>query len=166
MVLATGKRQSELHALQHGVRWVKGRYRKVELIPSPSFISKTHLAADVGALRPFTHSSFYELAGREGKVDKLLCPIRTLCYYLKRSDSYHSPEHRDEYHGAHYFHLHEGEAIVMAYASSSKEVALTCFLFNVGSAERGAWTTPNVFISFYLQDFTVDTLTNLCSETL
>ena len=74
LALATGKRRGELHALQHGVRWIKGNYRQVELIPSPSFISKNQLAADVGALRPFTLSSLDELAGPEGKEDKLLCP--------------------------------------------------------------------------------------------
>ena len=90
LALATGKRRGELHALQHGVPWIKGNYRQVELIPSPNFISKTQLAADVGALRPFTVSSLDELAGPEGKEDKLLCPLRTLCFYLKRSDEYRS----------------------------------------------------------------------------
>ena len=78
----------------YGVCWVKGNYRQVELIPSPNFISKTQLAADVGALRPFTLSSLDELAGPEGKDDKLLCPLRTLCYYLKRYDEYRSSDQK------------------------------------------------------------------------
>ena len=94
LALDTGKRRGELHALQHGVRWIKGKYRQVELIPSPGLISKTQPAADVGALRQFTLSSLDELVGPEGKKEILLCPLRTLCYYLKRSDEYRSPNQK------------------------------------------------------------------------
>ena len=38
--------------------------------------------------------------------------------------------------------------------------ALKCFSMT-DLLKDGAWTTPNVFISFYLQDFSVDSVTNL-----
>ena len=188
MALATGKRRGELHALQHGVRWIKGKYRQVELIPSPNFISKTQLAADVGALRPFTVSSLDELAGPEGKDDKLLCPLRTLCFYLSRSDEYRSESQKKLFIShrrgmtkditAHTISTYIKEAIILAYASSSARTtpsaikahsvrhvatslqALKCFSMT-DLLKAGAWTTPNVFISFYLQEFSVDSVTKL-----
>ena len=37
-----------------------------------------------------TISSLDELAGPEGKDDRLLCPVRALRYYLQRSNEYRS----------------------------------------------------------------------------
>ena len=88
--LASGKRRVEIHAITKAVRWVQGEFRKVELRPSADFISKTQLASDIGKLRPFTISSLDELAGPEGRDNKLLCPVRALRYYHQRSNEYRS----------------------------------------------------------------------------
>lgn len=186
--LASGKRRSEIHAITKGVRWIQGEFRKVELRPSADFISKTQLACDIGKLRPFTISSLDELAGPEGKDDKLLCPVRSLRYYLQRSSEYRSEEQQKLFISYRRgmakdirpmtISAYIREAIVLAYASdpgravpsqikahSVRHVAtslqaLKCFSLD-DLLKAGAWSTPNVFISFYLQEFSVDSLTNL-----
>ena len=91
VALATGKRRSELHALSAEVKWIKGGLRTAELMPVADFVSKTHMAtAGLGALKPIVLGSLDDMAGPEGKEEKLLCPVRTLAYYLERSKEYRS----------------------------------------------------------------------------
>ena len=79
---------------------------------------------------------------------------------------------------AHTISTYIKEAIILAYASSSNRTtpsaikahsvrhvatslqALKCFSMT-DLLKAGAWTTPNVFISFYLQEFSVDSVTKL-----
>ncbi len=185
--LASGKRRSEIHAILRGVRWIKGEFAEVELIPSADFVSKTQLATDLGKLRPFTLRSLDELAGKEGEADKLLCPVRTLRYYLERSDEYRSPSQKKLFISyrrgmtkditSFTISSYIKNAIMLAYTSNDKVVpsqikahsvrhvatslqALKCYSVD-DLLKAGAWSTPNVFISFYLQEFSVDSLTNL-----
>ena len=91
VALATGKRRSELHALSTEVKWIKGGLRTAELTPVADFVSKTHMAmAGLGALKPIVLRSLDDMAGSEGKEEKLLCPVHTLAYYLERSKEYRS----------------------------------------------------------------------------
>ena len=86
VALASGKRRSELHVLSADVRWLKGGVRTAELVPLSDFISKTHLSsAGLGALRPIQIRALDDVAGPEGIGEKLLCPVRSLRFYLDRS---------------------------------------------------------------------------------
>ena len=90
---ATGKRRSEIHVLSQEVRWINGDVRKVKISPVPSFMSKTHVITNgLGTLRPITLSSLE--GGGEENGDHLLCPVRTLEFYMKRSAKYRSPEQK------------------------------------------------------------------------
>ena len=187
--LATGKRRSEIHAVTRSkVRWIQGKNREVELHPSPDFVSKTQLATDIGILQPFTIKSLDEFAGPEESEERRLCPVRSLRYYLTRSDTYRSSEQKRLFI-SHVRGMSKDvttatissyikETILMAYAASANDSAPSQIkahsVRHVATSLRalkavsmsdilraGAWSTPNVFISFYVQDFSVDSLTEL-----
>ena len=89
LALATGKRRSELHALSHEVRWINADVR------SPDFLSMTHVATNgLGAFQPVVLRSLDSAVGQDNSEDKLLCPVRTLSFYLQRSGEYGSPEQK------------------------------------------------------------------------
>ena len=191
IALASGKRRSELHALSADVRWIKGEVRTVELTPLPDFVSKTHLAsAGLGALRPIQLKALDEFAGPEGKDDKLLCPVRTLRYYLDRTHKYRSDSQKRLFISyrrgtvddvsKQTISAYLKEAILLAYQANSnsdtpggvhvkahsiRHVATSLAALKHYSLEdvmrAGAWTTPNVFLSFYMQDFSVDHVSKL-----
>ena len=70
-----------------------GDVRKVEISPVPSFMRKTsRITNGLGALRPITLSSLE--GGGEENGDHLLCPVRTLEFYMKRTAKYSSPEQK------------------------------------------------------------------------
>jgi len=83
IALASGKRRSEIAALvadQRHLQFADG-FSSVTLIPAVSFRSKTQ-----PVLRPsdtWTIPSLSLLVGAED--DRLLCPVRTLRYYLDRT---------------------------------------------------------------------------------
>ena len=85
LALGSGKR-SEIHAWQHKNIRHQSDWSKVSLFPSPSFLSKNHLAKEgpesvatvvIPALAPTLDKSL--------KSDRSLCPVRALCYYLDRT---------------------------------------------------------------------------------
>ena len=95
LALSTGKRRGELHALTKNVRWLSGAVRTVEILQVAKFLSKTHMKTNgLGALRSLTMSSFDEIVDLEDNEKRLLCPVRTLKAYMKRSDQYRSPEQK------------------------------------------------------------------------
>ncbi len=191
MALASGKRRSELHALSRNVQWIRGETKSAELSPIPEFISKTHMStAGLGALRPFVLHSLDQLAGPEGKGDKLLCPVRALAYYLDRSNQYRSDEQRLLFISYRRGMIKDiskqtisaylKEAILLAYvgkredssdlgihvkAHSVRHVATSLSALKHYSMDdvlkAGAWTTPNVFLNYYIQDFSVDAMSSL-----
>ena len=83
--LGSGKRRSEIHAWVH--RNIRHQdWSNVSLYPSPSFISKNHLAKEgpgcvalviIPALAPTLDKSL--------KEDRTLCPVRSLRYYLDKT---------------------------------------------------------------------------------
>ena len=190
VALATGKRRSELHAISKNFKWIKGDVRKIELSPVPEFLSKTHLAtAGLGAFKPIALTSLDDFAGPEGKEERLLCPVRALAYYIKRSSEY-----RTETQEKLFISYRRGmskdiskqtissyikEAIILAYQSSGTEqagsihikphsvrhVATSLSALKHYSMEdvlrAGAWTTSNVFLSFYMQDFSTESISKL-----
>ena len=93
MALATGKRRGELHALANVVNKLSDDWRRVELVPVPKFVGKTHYAT--GGTGTISSVVVQSLEGLEGRVlsieDKQLCPVYTLRRYRKVSDEYRSP---------------------------------------------------------------------------
>lgn len=190
--LATGKRRGELHALCRELKWVKGEHRKVQISPNPNFISKTHMATNgLGALKPIIISSLDEITGPNDTVERLLCPVRTLRYYLKRSDEYRSSEQRllfiSYQRGINKDICKQSisnyikEAVVMVYNEqnvkslkneplkikphSVRHIATSLSALKNFTMEdilkAGTWATPNVFISHYVQYFSTDELSKL-----
>ena len=191
LALASGKRRGELHALtREGVQEVHGEKPGRSLKPREDFLSKTHLkTAGLGALK----TVFIPTLTSEEDSGNLLCPVTCLDVYLARSDRWRSPEQKQLFipwnHGynkdlkprsiSNYLKA----AILLAYNDVSNDDDLISSLQVVPHTVRhvatsmkawkhfaldevlaaGGWTSPNTFISFYLHDFSRDTLTGLCS---
>jgi len=188
--LATGKRRSELHAFTRtGASSVHGSPKGMELRPDPTFISKTHIkTGGLGAMRSVFIPSMDDAVDVE-ESEKLLCPVRTLKFYMARSDMYRSPHQRKLFISwlvgktqditARTISAYIKLAITEAYKAASPELLAdlkikphsvrhvatslqALKLFSLADLLRaGSWTSPNVFISHYVQDFTVDSLTQL-----
>ena len=80
LALGSGKRRSEIHAwlyknIRHQENW-----SQVSIYPSPSFLSKNQLARDGPAsVAPVV------IPALAPTLDKSLCPVRALRYYLDRT---------------------------------------------------------------------------------
>ena len=184
--LASGKRRSELHALRReGVADSFGSKRGKLLYPLPSFVSKTQMKTDLGAL---THV-FIPRLETEDPVVQLLCPAECLMRYIRQSDIYRSTGQKQLF-----ISWQEGKtndltvttissyikkAVLMAYeeadddllsnlkvvphtvrhVASSLKALRSCSLQEIMQA--GTWASPNTFISHYLVDFTTDSLKGL-----
>ena len=84
LLLASGARRGEVHALTHrGIKFHE-KWDWVQLKPSPSFISKTQLrTTGASALQPMVIPSLKKRAS--DKKDLTLCPVRALQIYLSRT---------------------------------------------------------------------------------
>ena len=191
LALATGKRRGELHALAKDVRWLSGAVRAVEISPVPEFLSKTHVKTNgLGALRPLTVSSLDVAVESEDNEERLLCPVRTLEAYLSRSDQYRSPEQKRLFISyrrgtvkdisRQTISVYIKEAVVLAYSDPSQKdtkspvhvkphsvrhVATSLSALRNFSLDdvlkAGAWSSPNVFLKHYVQNFSTDALSKL-----
>ena len=191
LALATGKRRGELHALAKDVRWLSGAVRAVEISPVPEFLSKTHVKTNgLGALRPLTVSSLDGAVESEDNEERLLCPVRTLEAYLSRSDQYRSPEQKRLFISyrrgtvkdisRQTISVYIKEAVVLAYSDPSQKdtkspvhvkphsvrhVATSLSALRNFSLDdvlkAGAWSSPNVFLKHYVQNFSTDALSKL-----
>ena len=85
LALASGKRRSEIAALVADARHLQFAtgHSSVTLIPALTFRSKTQPA--LRPSEPWTIPSLAAVVGRED--DRLLCPVRALCWYLERTKS-------------------------------------------------------------------------------
>ena len=176
----------QIHALSRNVRWLSGDVRMVEISPVSSFMSKTHVSINgPGALRPITLSALPESQEEEvGDGDQLLCPVRTLEAYMNRSSEHRSD--KKTYHllpegfcsgyiETDNIWIHIKEAILLAYSNASqanipspvhvkphsvRHVATSLSplrTFSLNEVLRaGAWSSPNVFIKHYVQNFSTD----------
>ena len=189
LTLASGKRRSELHALTPRVQWTQGTNKGIVLCPSAKFIRKAHLSASDGwgVLRPFFIPALDEVAGSDGTP---LCPVRCLKYYLKRTEGFRSTDQQKLIISYRHGRVKDisrltissyiKDAILLAYsdtkqkyikelpvvkAHSVRHVAMSLNTFkyyNMDDVLRaGAWTTPNVFLSHYVQEFSMDSLSKL-----
>ena len=162
----------------------------MELKPVPSFVSTTQLASQgLGSLRPFIIPALDSLVGDDDE-ERLLCPVRCLKYYMKRIESYRSTEQKRliiSYRrgmvkdiSKQSISCYIKEAILLAYQESDNSITDSLPLIKAHSIRHvatslnalkfyslddvlkaGAWTSPNVFLNHYVQDFSVEALTNL-----
>ena len=86
LTLASSKRRSEIHALsvEDGHCRFNNNNASVTLLTQPGFLAKTQLPST--ASLPFTIPSLSEVCGRDDE-DRLLCPVRSLRFYLTRVKS-------------------------------------------------------------------------------
>ena len=86
LALASGKRRSEIHAwlnknIRHQADW-----SKVSLYPSPSFLTKNHLAKEgPECVAPVVIPALAPTLDKSLKEDRSLCPVRALRYYLDKT---------------------------------------------------------------------------------
>ena len=192
LALATGKRRGELHALSCNVQWIKGDTVAVRLSPVPDFISKTHIATSgLSAFQSVDVQALDKVVGSADVEERLLCPVRTLRYYMSRADTYRSKDQKKLFIS----HMrgknkdvskqaissYIKEAICLAYkdldpkseiyktlgikAHSVRHIATSLnALRNFSMCDllkAGTWRSPNVFLSHYMQNFTTDELSKL-----
>ena len=86
LALGSGKRRSEIHAWVHRNIRHQEDWSKVSLYPSPSFISKNHLAKEgPGCVAPVIIPALAPTLDKSLKEDRTLCPVRSLRYYLDKT---------------------------------------------------------------------------------
>ena len=86
LALGSGKRRSEIHAWQHKNIRHQSDWSKVSLFPSPSFLSKNHLAKEgPESVAPVVIPALAPILDKSLKSDRSLCPVRALRYYLDRT---------------------------------------------------------------------------------
>ena len=86
LALGSEKRRSEIHAWVHRNIRHQEDWSNVSLSPSPSFISKNHLAKEGPAcVAPVIIPALAPSLDRSLKEDRSLCPVRALRYYLDKT---------------------------------------------------------------------------------
>jgi len=193
LALATGKRRSELHALDREVGKVRDNWDSVILRPRPEFLGKTHFAT--GGAGTFSEIVLPNIEKAPGFVlaDLSLCPVRTLRIYLRESDRYRSedqqrliisymknkPDDIKKQTISNYLKL----LVHQAYADSSKDHTV-CQDYNMRSHDlrgiaaslkasknatmgeilaAGVWSSASTFLTHYVKHFSRDDLSSLYS---
>merc|ERR1712121_47109 len=87
VTLASGARRGEIHALDYSkIRWSQD-HNQVFLKPNPFFMAKTHRPdRPMTAFKGFSIKALPRSDG-SSDPDRLLCPVRTLKFYLARTKS-------------------------------------------------------------------------------
>ena len=86
LVLASGKRRSEIHAWVANKVANLGQWEKVALFPSSDFIAKNQIAREGSqSVSPVTIPALTTIVDRQFKEDRTLCPVRALRFYLDRT---------------------------------------------------------------------------------
>ena len=86
LALGSGKRRSEIHAWVHRNIRHQEDWSNVSLYPSPSFISKNHLAKEgPSCVAPVIIPALAPTLDKSLKEDRTLCPVRSLRYYLDKT---------------------------------------------------------------------------------
>ena len=161
---------------------MNGEQSEALIYPDPAFISKTHLSSNgLGALQPVLVRSLDEAIPNEDNEERLLCPIRTLKQYLKRTSQYRCSEQKkliishqrglnkdissltvsayikELIMAAHREQNPDSVGSLSVKAHSVRKVATSLRSVKNLSMEEllraGAWTTPGVFLSHYVQSF-------------
>ena len=86
VLLASGARRSEIHAIPFKNVSYDKDFSHVTLRPSEKFIAKTQIRTG-NRLKAFRIPSLLSCLDKELTLDRKLCPCRSIKYYIKRSDS-------------------------------------------------------------------------------
>ncbi len=191
LALASGKRRSELHALDNVLFTTGADRSRVVLKPRADFLGKTHFSTRGAGT--FTEISIPCIASLEGATaaDNALCPVRVLRRYKQVSDEYrHGNQKRliisfvqGRNHDitkqaiSNYLKM----AVQIAYMESAQREAI-CDTFsmrphdlrgialslkactNVSMTDilaAGVWSSVGTFLKHYVKDFTHNELTKL-----
>ncbi len=182
ITLASGKRRSEVHAFTYKGFSRDPKWKHVTLRTDPSFVSKTDLAGNRRrVLTPVTIPAISTADGYSKKDDHKLCPVRSLKYYLRKTEdlrfgkkglfvSYKTGHSKDIAKNTISFWLRK--TISCAYSSASEEhlkkfqirpheiralASSWAFLKNIAMEEvmeSCSWRSKNTFIRHYLRDMT------------
>ena len=192
LALATGKRRSELHALDKDIRLVNDEWKEVVLRPRPDFLGKTHFAT--GGAGTFSEITLKSIDSAESYTlqEKSLCPVTTLRIYQRVSREYRSEGQErliisyvrgkaddiKKQTVSNYLKL----LVQQAYLASASDNSV-CQDFNMSAhdlrgiatslkasknvtmaeiLQSGVWASPNTFITHYVKKFTCDELSSLC----
>ena len=177
--LASGKRRSEIHALDFSkVQW-KDDNSKIRLGVTPSFLSKTQLASSppLSFEIPALHTSL----GPDMSNDSSLCPVRAIRMYMDRTQSsrgtkkllfisYKKNFNADIKSSTISFWIKKSIKLCYELADVPTDVAFkvkahdvralaasTAFMSRVPLnvvMEACSWSSHNTFTSFYLRDLT------------
>ena len=169
LALGSGKRRSEIHAWVHRNIRHQEDWSNVSLSPSPSFISKNHLAKEGPAcVAPVIIPALAPSLDRSLKEDRSLCPVRALRYYLDKTKDLRSGKELVFVS----FRKSFQKDIVPATVSSWIKQTITscqtnrlnnCIRFTASKAFQGGvpldqilaachWKSHNTFTQFYLKD--------------
>ena len=181
IALASGKRRSEIHAIERSsISWTETRDR-VTLRVNPSFVAKTQIAENVRAVQPIMIDSLRGFID-DSPEDLLLCPVRALFLYLDRTKQLNLVKSKKKLFVSYKVGRDKEilkvtisnwikKAIVEAYSTANKSDleyykikahqvrALSASLahFNQVPMEQVmdtcSWACHNTFTSFYLQNF-------------
>ena len=124
LALGSGKRRSEIHAWIHRNIRHQEDWSNVSLSPSPSFISKNHLAKEgPSCVAPVAIPALAPTLDRFLKEDRSLCPVRALRYYLDKHQRspdrqgvgfcFFQKEFPEGYCACHYFLLDQTDYCLM-----------------------------------------------------
>ena len=84
--LVSGKHRSDIHAWMNRYICNQEDWSQVSHHPLPSFLSDNQLAQEgPDSLAPVVIPALALILDKSLKEDRSLCPVRTLCYYLDRS---------------------------------------------------------------------------------
>ena len=181
LTLASGKRRSEIHAIErNSISWPEDK-SQITLRVIPEFIAKTQLSADVGSLQPIVVKSLSQFLS-EGMIEDLkLCPVRAIFCYLDRTKKEGLVKHKRLLFVSHKPGICRDitrstisswlkQTICLAYKSSSQTdwdahkvkahqvrafAASTAFYNKAPLGEvlqACTWASHNTFTSFYLQN--------------
>lgn len=183
LLLASGARRGEVHALDYASVQHEPKWKYVILKPHGKFISKTQLRSQ-GArkLESFRIPSLLGFVGRDLVRDQKLCPIRSLKTYLARTQDMREGKellfisHKREHKGDIHRNTISGwvrKLLHFVYSNSSEETSLlagtsthTIRGLAASLAYRGGvdveellrachWANQTTFTEFYLKDLSV-----------
>ena len=179
--LASAKRVSELHAMTVHINHTAG-WQEVSIPIDSSFLAKTQKPSDASTALGFVRIPALAPSVEPGLPDRLLCPVRSLKYYLKRTETLRgnikklflvtSPGTAKEaskdsisrwikvlIKEAH-SDITEGDARLASCRVHELRALATSLLFSATHSlqsvmEAACWRNHSTFSSFYLRDISV-----------
>jgi integrase len=180
VLLASGCRRGEVHALQYKRVLHDDKWKWVSLHPSETFISKTQLrTAGATALQPVTIRALSTTLDRDMTKDRALCPVRALKTYLARTQHLrkdkkllfiaHKEGHSKDIHPntisgwirklIHFVYANCDDSAAKFHGTSAHAIrGLAATLAFKGTApvedimRACSWKSHNTFTSFYLKE--------------